>query len=178
MSILNQTKILIIDDHEDIREYLAMILEDNISCTIFEADNGARGLEIIEKFPVDIVISDLHMPKMSGFEIAEHISKKRPEILTILITGNTDLDALREAIKYKVYDFIEKPFNEENLLIRIKNAVGVIQEKKITDMLSREAIIQVYGFENPEDFDELTHEEKDSLRTRVITMISQSYERK
>ncbi|MFZ8934821.1 MAG: response regulator [Bacteriovoracaceae bacterium] len=177
MSILTNSKILIIDDNPDIIEYLSMVIEDNISASIYEAQDGKTGMDIIQKYPIDLVISDLNMPEMNGFQIAEAINKDFPNILCMLITGNIDMEAYREAIKYKVYDFVEKPFNDENLLLRIKNALESITDRKVTQMLAREAIIQVYGFENPNDFDELSQEEQQSLRTRVIAMVSQSYER-
>lgn len=177
MSILTNSKILIIDDNPDIIEYLSMVIEDNISASIYEAQDGKTGMDIIQKYPIDLVISDLNMPEMNGFQIAEAINKDFPNILCMLITGNIDMEAYREAIKYKVYDFVEKPFNDENLLLRIKNALESITDRKVTQMLAREAIIQVYGFESPDDFDELSQEEQQSLRTRVIAMVSQSYER-
>ncbi|MDH5580921.1 MAG: response regulator [Bdellovibrionales bacterium] len=177
MSVLSNSKILIIDDNPDIIDYLSMVIEDNIAANVFEALDGKSGMSIIEKYPVDLVISDLNMPEMNGFQIAETINKNYPNILCMLITGNVDMEAYREAMKYKVYDFVEKPFNDENLLIRIKNALETISERKVTQMLAREAIIQVYGFESPDDFDELSSDEQQSLRTRVIAMISQSYER-
>jgi len=116
-SNLSQTdtpKILVIDDEEIVRESCVRILQGQ-DYTVKTADNGEMGLSTLKEFLPDLVLVDLKMPGMSGFEVLEQIYTFDATIVTIVITGFATVDSAVEAMKKGTFDFIPKPFQPEEL---------------------------------------------------------------
>ena len=113
-------KILVIDDEEGIRDLLFALLG---SCG-FEttlASNGEEGIEKIKEGKFDIVISDLMMPKVSGYEILEILKAIHPETRMIIMTGGSTKEAEESKTK-GAYSFIVKPFAVDEILALVKEA--------------------------------------------------------
>ncbi len=128
----HESKILIIDDEEYILDMLEELLEDQ-GHKITTSSSTANGLELFKKSNFDIVITDLGMPDMSGWEVAERIKKMNPSISVILLTGWA-LNLEAEKIKENGVDFtLQKPFSEEDLYSIILDA------KKLKDELTSAA---------------------------------------
>ncbi len=112
---------LIVDDEEPIKRLLQQFLAKNgYSC--FTASNGEEALEILGKESVDVVITDIAMPKMDGIKLTKQI-KKQYEIDVIMMTGHVKDIAYREAITQGASDFIQKPLDLHEVLIRLQRVV-------------------------------------------------------
>ncbi len=122
--------ILIAEDEEYLQNgYVSML--SPISVNIFVAQNGEDAWNIIEnKSDIDIVLSDIKMPKMDGLQLIEKISKSKPHILTLLITSNRNFENMEIALSCNVFDFLDKPMNSKLLLHKINNAIERILDKR------------------------------------------------
>ncbi len=116
--------ILIVDDKKDIRLLVADILEDD-SHTSVQASNSTETLAALEHNNFDAVILDIWLEdsKMDGIELLKVIRKSHPLLPIIMISGHANPETAALAIKLGAYDFIEKPFNAEKLLLLIKRAI-------------------------------------------------------
>jgi len=107
-------KILVIDDEEIVRESCVRILQGQ-EYQVKTADNGDMGLITLKEFQPDLVLVDLKMPGMSGFEVLEEIYAYDATIVTIVITGFATVNSAIEAMKKGTFDFIPKPFQPDEL---------------------------------------------------------------
>lgn len=120
-------KVLIIEDNEDIRENVIEILE-LAGYTVFEANNGKKGVEMALKHLPDIILCDIMMPEMDGFGALEQLNKN-PEtsaIPFIFLTAKADRLDLRKGMEMGADDYLTKPFDDTELL----NAVETRLRKK------------------------------------------------
>ena len=114
--------ILVIDDEKNIREGLAMALEDE-GYEVITADNGKTGLDIALKDEVDLVITDLKMPEISGEEVLREVISKTPGVPVLVLTGHGTVETAVEAMRMGAYDFLTKPLNLERLFLLVKRAL-------------------------------------------------------
>lgn len=124
-------KILVIDDDHSIRETLTNYLKKQ-GYQIFSAENGATGIETVEKEHPDLVITDIKMPLMNGFEVLKKVKKIDSKIQVIIITAFDDMHTTVKAMQQGAYDYIEKPLEIDRLKIVIKRALG---NKELSDQL-------------------------------------------
>ena len=113
--------ILTIDDEENIRNGLA----DNFELegyNVEKAENGKKGLEIIAKGNIDLVITDLRMEGISGEEVVRRVTTENPGIPIIVLTGHGSIEDATAAIKAGAYDFLTKPLDLNHLNLIVKNA--------------------------------------------------------
>lgn len=115
-------KILIIDDEEVVLDSCMEILEGG-SYRLATATNGAEGTKLLDEFQPDLVVVDLKMPGMSGFEVLEKVRKSHPTVVTIVITGYATVSSAIEAMKKGAYDFLPKPFTPDEFRLIIKRGV-------------------------------------------------------
>ncbi|MEP5635031.1 MAG: response regulator [Maribacter dokdonensis] len=113
-------KFLIAEDNYDMRKYLVSILPDY---TCLEASNGLEALEIIEQERIDFVITDYMMPKLNGHEFIEKLKVDNSTIPVIMLTAKTDSDTKLDVLKLGIDDYITKPFEKQELLVRINNCL-------------------------------------------------------
>lgn len=114
--------LLIIDDEKNIREGLAANFElDGYNVKL--AENGAQGLELISKGDIDLVITDLRMPGISGEEVLRKVTTETPGIPVIVLTGHGSIDSAVEAMRNGAYDFLTKPLNLDQLSMIVKRAL-------------------------------------------------------
>ncbi len=114
--------ILYVDDEPDnLLAFRAIFRRD---FNIYSAQGGQAALELLEETPIDLVISDQRMPKMTGVELLEKVRNRYPDIIRMVLTGYSDVQAIIDAInKGKIYYYITKPWNVEELKVIIKNAL-------------------------------------------------------
>jgi len=128
-------KILIIEDESAIRRVLAkIILEENDTYLIEEAEDGLEGITLLKDEDYDLVLCDIKMPKMDGIEVLEKAQKIKPEIPFIMISGHGDLEQAVSTMKLGAFDYISKPPDLNRLLTAIKNALdkkSLVVENKI-----------------------------------------------
>jgi two-component system, sensor histidine kinase and response regulator len=114
--------ILYIDDEEkNLTSFKAVFRKEY---QIYVAKSAQEGIEIMEKNPIHLVITDQRMPNMTGVEFLEHIVDKYPEVTRIILTGYSDVEAIIQAInKGRVFRYVTKPWRREELKETIDNAL-------------------------------------------------------
>ncbi|MCP4724612.1 MAG: sigma-54-dependent Fis family transcriptional regulator [bacterium] len=111
-------KILIVDDEEIIRNSLSYFLSSE-GFDVDIADNGKTAQKKIEEVSFDIVITDINMPEMDGIELLKNVTETRPETFFIIITAYGSLETAINALRYGAYDYILKPIEFEDVLIKL-----------------------------------------------------------
>lgn len=114
--------ILIIDDEKNIREGLSASLEMEGYNTVL-AENGKEGLELFAKGDIDLVITDLRMPQVTGEEVLDKIISGSPGVPVIVLTGHGSIDTAVDAMRKGAYDFLTKPLNLDRLTLIVKRAL-------------------------------------------------------
>lgn len=114
-------KILVIDDELGIRQMLKTILE-KAGYTVDVAEDGVVGLEKVKNELFDIVLCDIKMPKMDGFEFLDNIKKQQLNLTIIMMTAYGSVETAIETIRRGAYDYISKPFKSDEVIIAIKKA--------------------------------------------------------
>lgn len=119
-------KILVVDDEFEIREMISDYIRDTQGYTILEADSGAKALEILSANHVDLVLSDINMPGMKGFDLLKEVKDKYPAIKRVLITAYNVEDYLELALKYDIGNIFVKtaPFNFAELTSVLNNLLN------------------------------------------------------
>ncbi len=115
-------KILIIDDEKAIRRSIREILEFE-KHTVEEAEDGQMGLNMALKYPYDVVLSDIKMPKLDGTELLQKLIESGNEAALILMSGHGTIETAVEAVKKGAYDYLAKPIDLNRLLVAIRNAL-------------------------------------------------------
>ncbi|BHH82843.1 response regulator [Desulforhopalus sp. 52FAK] len=131
----NSANILVIDDEARIREACTLVLTDH-GFQVSSAPDGEEGLKMIASKHFDIVLVDLMMPTISGFDVLSEVRKNHPDSVVIVITGYATLEHSIEAMKKGAFDFIPKPFTPDQLRavvdksLQYTNALQDIAESK------------------------------------------------
>ncbi len=112
--------ILLAEDDADLRSILSQYLELN-GFTIFQAENGQQGLDIFHGEHIDFCILDIVMPVMDGWELAKKIRQKNTHIPMIFLTARNQKEDKIKGLKLGADDYITKPFEVEELVLRIGN---------------------------------------------------------
>lgn len=121
-------KVMVVDDEVMAVKAICAILEKQ--CPEFEiagtAGNGKEALELLNKAPVDLILTDVEMPVMSGLELVRQVSLKMPEICFVVVSGYQDFEYARDAFRNGVLDYLTKPIVPSRMLATMKNV-----EKKL-----------------------------------------------
>ena len=136
------SKILVIEDEAAIRRVLVKILtEESETYEVEEAEDGAKGLDLIKKNDYDLALCDIKMPKMDGVEVLQAAKKSKPEVPFIMISGHGDLDTAVNAMRLGAFDYISKPPDLNRLLTTVRNALDrkelVIENKTLRKKISK-----------------------------------------
>lgn len=116
-------KILVVDDEKEIRDFLSKALTILGGFKVEVAADGEEALRRINEDKFDLVLTDLKMPKIDGLQLIKEISQKRPEILMVLMTGHGTIDSAIEAMKEGASDYITKPLNIDEMILRLKKVL-------------------------------------------------------
>jgi UDP-3-O-acyl N-acetylglucosamine deacetylase len=119
---LTKERILIVDDEKNIVSSLQEILNDE-GYDIVTAEDGLDALEIIQSEPPDLVLLDIWIPGMDGIEVLQAIKTYHPEIEVLVMSGHGTIDTAVKATKLGAYDFIEKPFSLDQLVLSVEKAL-------------------------------------------------------
>ncbi len=138
--------ILIVDDEKNYPPILAAVLGEEGYDTL-TASSGHKALEILKNSDVDLVLADLKMPVMDGIELLAHIKSQDADIPVIMMTAHGTVEKAVEAMQKGAYNFIQKPFDNEQLVIFIKKAMAVYRLVKENRNL-RDTFRQQYSFGN------------------------------
>src|SRR5919198_5990070 len=138
--------VLIIDDEEEIRESIELLL-DSEGLSTDTAANGEEGLKKIEDNLYDAVLLDLMLPGKSGMDVQKDIQRIDPTLPVIIITAIGALETAVTAIKNGSFDYVTKPWNNEQLVVIVTNAIK--QRQLMSENLQlRRALKERFGYSN------------------------------
>jgi len=139
-------RILVVDDEDIIRESLSYVLKKE-GYLVEEAGNGKAALDKLLQEPFDLVITDLEMPVMKGIRLLEEVKKLNMQTAVIIITAYGSLDTAISALRSGASDYILKPIEFDEILIKIKRLFE-IKELLLENQMLRKEIHRAYDFEN------------------------------
>ncbi len=115
--------VLIVDDSDDLTNVISDFL-GMFDYRVFKAGDGVEALEIIDTETMDIVVTDIHMPRMDGYQLTAEICEKYPDLPVVLITGFSVDEARKMAFDKGAKAFVAKPFHLKELKEVIDSIVG------------------------------------------------------
>lgn len=115
--------VIIVDDDPNVLNFTALLLTKK-GYTAFPCSNAGDAIDVLGKNQIDVVLTDIMMPEVTGIELLEKVHNINPEIPVILVTGFADLDKAIEAIKKGAFDFIAKPYDSTYLIHSIEKAAS------------------------------------------------------
>ena len=138
--------ILIVDDEKNYLTILSALLEDE-GFEVLTAPGGSEALEVHKSSDLDLILTDMKMPKMDGLELLENIKENDPDLPVIMMTAHGTVDKAVEAMQKGAYTYVLKPFDNERLIIYVKKATSMYQVVKENRRL-RDAVESQYRFGN------------------------------
>lgn len=118
---MSRGKILIIEDNEDLVFTLSKVLKKE-KYDVYTANTGEKGLDILRKELIDLIMLDLKLPKMNGLDVLTQIKEIDPDCVVLMMTASTDAAPAIEAMKKGAYDYLVKPFELEEVRLVINKA--------------------------------------------------------
>jgi two-component system response regulator YesN len=132
--------ILVVDDEYYARKALIQMIQDwNEECRIIEAENGQEALESVESSSIDLVFSDIRMPKMDGIELAATLLEHHPSVINVIISGYNDFKFAQQAIVYKVENYLVKPVEKKELFALLEDIQIKIKQAKTKKLTSHKS---------------------------------------
>jgi len=135
---MKRNTILVVDDEELIRISLSKALL-KAGYEVLEAETGRKAWMLLKKRPVDLVVLDLIMPEMGGFELLKQLKSKLQEIQVMVITAFSSIETAVESIKLGAFDYLSKPFNLDEVVIKVGKA---LENRKLQEDLSKFRTVQ------------------------------------
>lgn len=126
-------KILFVEDEED----LTLIVADTLRGQGYDVITAADGIQGLEKFKsegADIVVADVMMPKMDGFTMAKEIRKLSPTVPLLFLTAKSTIDDVEQGFEIGANDYLKKPFELRELIVRIKDLLRRYGDNRTEDM--------------------------------------------
>jgi adenylate cyclase len=125
------TNLLVVEDEPEIRDLVAMLLQ-NLDYNLSIAEDGAQAMDILKHSNIDLVLLDLLLPEINGYELLEEMRANEAwqNIPVIVLSGTTDMDNVVRCVELGAEDFLPKPFNP--LLLRTRIAAG-LEKKRLRD---------------------------------------------
>ena len=140
----SKESILVVDDALSTLE----VLERNLKTEhyqVFTASSVPEAIRVLEATPVDLVITDLKMPEVSGIDLVRHVRENLKDTEVIMITGYPSIDGAVTAVKAGAQDFLSKPFTDEELLGAVRRTLDKLQARKTVQGPSEEIEPSSYG---------------------------------
>src|SRR5712691_49365 len=131
-------RVLVVDDEAGMRKSLAIMLRRE-DYAVAEAAGGTEALDQIGREVFDLIVADLNMDDLSGLEVLRHVKQANPEVEVIMMTAYGTIESAVEAMKLGAFDFITKPFQPEEILLRVRNAIDKRQLRREVHRLRAEA---------------------------------------
>lgn len=139
--ISKQFTILFVEDNIDIREEMELYLS-SVSKKYYIAEDGLEGLKLFKEKKPDMILSDITMPKMNGLDMAKEIRSLSSDVPIILLTGQNDIELLKEAIDLSIDKYINKPINLKLLSTSINKIAEVLNVK--LEMKQQATLLEQY----------------------------------
>ncbi|MEN3363783.1 MAG: hypothetical protein V7606_1057 [Burkholderiales bacterium] len=169
--------LLFVDDEPNILSSLRRLFRP-LGYRVLTAESGAQGLGLLAAERIDLVISDMRMPEMSGAQFLEQVRMRSPDTVRILLTGYADVGAIVEAInKGQIYRYVAKPWEDNDIVIGVRHALERLQlerEKGRLEALTRQQNEELKALN-------ATLEDKVSARTeelrQAMTHVEQAHDK-
>jgi len=129
--------IVVIDDNETMREGMGTIIR-KMGHNVKSAANGSEGLAYVGQGHIDVVLTDLKMEGMDGIEVITRCRNINPEIIVLLITAYGSIETAVEAIKKGAFDFVQKPFSQEILRVKVNQALDHAKLSRRNELLEQQ----------------------------------------
>jgi two-component system response regulator YesN len=118
-------RVVVVEDEELIRKSLVRKIEsiDPVFTVVHSAEDGVEALKFVQDNPIDLVVTDIHMPVMNGIELIKALHLHFPHIRAMITTGYADFEYARQAMRYQVTEYLLKPIKQDelkNVLSRIR----------------------------------------------------------
>jgi DNA-binding NtrC family response regulator len=136
--------ILLIDDDESLRRIAEYNLREE-GYRVVTAPNGSVGLREFQNAAVDLVLTDVRMPEMSGMELLTRLKAMHPDLPVVLITAHGTIDSAVEAMKLGAFDYLTKPFSREQLKAAVRKALDVAALRSENQQL-RQVVAERFSF--------------------------------
>ncbi len=164
---MNKIKIILVEDHPMVRIGLKSLLSGSEHIDIIgEASNGVEAIELIEKDPPEIVLSDISMPQMNGLSLAKHIQDNHPDIKVLLLTIHMEPEYIIEGFDAGIMGYLPKDSSQEELIEAIETIYtgGKYMSQKVSEIIAQR-LIRKDPFQKPNT--KLTPREKKILEMLV-----------
>ncbi len=126
-------KILYVDDEESNLRIFKMTFKRDYD--IFTAISGLEAIEVLKHNPIQLIVTDQKMPEMTGTEFLEKTLPDHPDVIRIILTGFSDIEAIVRAVnKANIYKYVTKPWNREDFKIIIDEALTLFQYRANKDI--------------------------------------------
>jgi putative two-component system response regulator len=142
---------LVVDDEPRLRQVLMHLMQnDGFSCR--EAGNGVEAIEVLQREPVPLVLSDLRMPRMDGIELLRQVRSRFPETAVVMITAVADVEVAVSCLAMGAMDYLTKPFHLEEVRARVTQALEkrrlILENREYQDRLEERVAIQARRLED------------------------------
>jgi two-component system response regulator AtoC len=118
----DDVKILVVDDEDYMREIIRQALETT-GFTVDEAATGGSALEMMRRYPYDVIITDLRLPEVPGEKLLQEALTIFPETIVIIMTGYGNIQTAVDAIRQGAYDYLPKPFQLDEMVMRVEKGL-------------------------------------------------------
>lgn len=123
--------LLVADDEMAIRRGMLSLPWTSIGIEeVYEAENGLQAKDILRQKRVDIIISDIKMPGLTGLELAEYVKEYDLDTAVILLTGFSDFSYAQKAIRNEVFDYMLKPLRPKDILETVSGVVKRLEQRR------------------------------------------------
>ncbi|MDH4071216.1 MAG: response regulator [Ignavibacteria bacterium] len=116
-------RLLVVDDEDALRTVLCSELKSE-GFAVQDASDGDEAIDILERDEFDLVLLDIKMPKVNGFDVLKHVKEKHPSTKVVMLTGFADLKNAIESKKLGAEDFVSKPYDLVDLLTTIERVLS------------------------------------------------------
>jgi DNA-binding NtrC family response regulator len=143
-SSIAETRILVVDDAPDTLEMIQRNLTSQ-GYKVFTAPGVAQAIRFLEETTVDLVITDLKMPKVSGMELVRHVRENLRDTEVMMITGYATVEGAVEAVKTGAEEYLSKPFTAEELSNAVRRILDKLQMRRTQKLSSSAEFSSTYG---------------------------------
>jgi DNA-binding NtrC family response regulator len=144
-SAVKKDSILVVDDAPDTRE----VLQRNLAAQeyqVFTSPDAADAIKILNSTPIDLVITDLKMPGVSGLDLVRHVRENFKHIEVMMITGYPTIEGAVTAVKTGAEEYLTKPFTDEELLSAVQRVLDKLHTRRTSQVQSSSKLPVSYGF--------------------------------
>lgn len=126
---MRNEKILIVDDSKEIRNILSTFLKEE-GFKVYTAENGKKALDLIKEKIIDLIITDIRMPEMDGYQLTKKVKEERPRVGIIIMTAYTSIYTEGDIRKIGADDYISKPFELVDIIEKIERVLFQMKSLK------------------------------------------------